>query len=295
MYSAIFVEDSLQEMYSKGMSKPDILYGIAKLCVGWPYVFGAWGELCTKTNRGRRMSEAHPTIKSKCQILNGKKTSCIGCKWYPNESSVRMYDCRGFTDWLLNQVGIDLIGGGCTIQWNENKNWAEKGPISEMPKDKVCCVFYGEKVKEHTGMYFPQSGTTVECSNGVEEKTLAKKWTYYAVPAGLYEGDESMKPTLRKGSKGNYVVELQNSLILRGYSLPKYGADGSFGNETLNAVKAFQGDHGIAVDGVVGPETWDALGQPISADLYTVTIPHLTDMISSSLVNEYKDATRVKE
>ena len=57
------------------------------------------------------------------------------------------------------------------------------------------------------------------------------------------------------GSKGNEVVQLQNNLIKLGYKLPKYGADGSFGQETLNAVLQFQKDKGLEQDGIVGPAT----------------------------------------
>lgn len=35
------------------------------------------------------------------------------------------------------------------------------------------------------------------------------------------------------------------------------GVDGYFGTGTVNAVKAFQGDEHLAVDGIVGPNTWE--------------------------------------
>lgn len=63
-------------------------------------------------------------------------------------------------------------------------------------------------------------------------------------------------PTLRKGSKGLYVTEVQEMLKKRGYTLK---ADGIFGNKTLEAVKAFQVDNGLKVDGVVGSKTWGKL------------------------------------
>lgn len=63
-------------------------------------------------------------------------------------------------------------------------------------------------------------------------------------------------PTLRKGSRGLYVEELQDMLDKRGYTLK---VDGKFGSETEEAVEAFQADNGLKVDGVVGSKTWGKL------------------------------------
>lgn len=63
-------------------------------------------------------------------------------------------------------------------------------------------------------------------------------------------------PTLRKGSKGLYVTELQDMLKDRGYTLK---VDGKFESETEEVVKAFQADNGLKVDGVVGEKTWGKL------------------------------------
>ncbi len=58
-----------------------------------------------------------------------------------------------------------------------------------------------------------------------------------------------------KRVSGAQVKSLQKRLIAAGFSLPKYGADGSYGNETVQAVKALQKKSGIAVDGIYGPAT----------------------------------------
>ena len=63
-------------------------------------------------------------------------------------------------------------------------------------------------------------------------------------------------PTLRMGSRGSDVVELQQFLIEKGYSLK---ADGLFGAKTLEAVRAYQADNGLAIDGIVGKNTWSSL------------------------------------
>lgn len=58
--------------------------------------------------------------------------------------------------------------------------------------------------------------------------------------------------TLRQGSSGSQVVELQKTLNIT--------ADGKFGPMTRAAVVAFQTSKGLTADGVVGPMTGAALG-----------------------------------
>ena len=48
---------------------------------------------------------------------------------------------------------------------------------------------------------------------------------------------------LTRGDRGQVVVELQQQLIALGYGLPRWGADGNLGNETLDAVTHFCTDH----------------------------------------------------
>lgn len=66
-------------------------------------------------------------------------------------------------------------------------------------------------------------------------------------------------PLVKKGSSGDAVKKLQEMLIAKGYSCGKYGADSEFGSDTKAAVKAYQKDHGLTVDGEVGQKTWGAL------------------------------------
>ncbi len=73
------------------------------------------------------------------------------------------------------------------------------------------------------------------------------------------QSSKSTGTILKKGSSGSKVRALQKRLIAAGFSLPKYGADGSYGDETVQAVKALQKNAGIAEDGIYGPATEKAL------------------------------------
>ncbi|MGL5616440.1 MAG: peptidoglycan-binding protein [Sarcina sp.] len=72
---------------------------------------------------------------------------------------------------------------------------------------------------------------------------------------------------LQLGSKGPEVKNLQEKLIIRGYSVGSYGADGDFGQGTHDAVVRFQRDHGLDADGIVGPATMKAIDGSIGTTL----------------------------
>ena len=63
--------------------------------------------------------------------------------------------------------------------------------------------------------------------------------------------------TLRSGDDNAAVWSLQAALMAHGYSVG--GIDGKFGGNTDSAVRAFQRDHGLTVDGLAGEKTFAAL------------------------------------
>jgi peptidoglycan hydrolase-like protein with peptidoglycan-binding domain len=110
----------------------------------------------------------------------------------------------------------------------------------QIPADGV----WGPRTQEATGQFFA--------------------WLAQQQPAPAPEPDNyflsalnnATSQVLREGSAGDAVKILQSGLTLKGYYLV---ADGVFGPNTANAVRRFQSDHGLQVDGVVGPKTWGAL------------------------------------
>lgn len=73
-------------------------------------------------------------------------------------------------------------------------------------------------------------------------------------PVTLY----SDMPMLRRGLRGNNVRTLQTALNAAGAKLK---VDGIFGKLTNKAVRAYQSEHELKVDGIAGPKTWGSLAK----------------------------------
>ncbi|ADU31911.1 L,D-transpeptidase family protein [Evansella cellulosilytica] len=69
--------------------------------------------------------------------------------------------------------------------------------------------------------------------------------------------ESSSSEVLRLGSRGQAVRDLQEKLTNQGYHLGSI--DGIFGPATENAVRKFQRDRGLTIDGIVGQNTLQAL------------------------------------
>ena len=117
-----------------------------------------------------------------------------------------------------------------------------------------------------------QGHTVVVLSNGSKAETT---------PA-----EETPRTILKRGMKGDDVRKLQQRLIELGYALPRYGADGEYGSETATAVKAFQRDRGLQVDGIADEATLAALyaGQ---GNTYTVTLHNVPEAEAIALIGKY--------
>lgn len=110
-------------------------------------------------------------------------------------------------------------------------------------------------------------------ANGTRERSvIAEKLLLYNKAAGkvlsgltkrreeerkLFLSGKVGRSTVKYGSRGEDVTFLQQRLTAKGYGLGSI--DGIFGNKTLEAVKAFQIENGLTVDGIVGVNTWAML------------------------------------
>lgn len=68
--------------------------------------------------------------------------------------------------------------------------------------------------------------------------------------------NDARTQVLRVGSTGGATKMVQMVLVALGWNI---ATDGVFGPQTESAVREFQSNRGLQVDGIVGPATWEAL------------------------------------
>jgi N-acetylmuramoyl-L-alanine amidase len=107
-------------------------------------------------------------------------------------------------------------------------------------------------------------------------------------PAAIELAQTSARPTLRLGSSGNTVSELQAMLTLLGYF--EAPVDGRYELMTEAAVKAFQVDVGLTDDGIVGPATWAKLLPNPSTEFTPPAVPETPPAEGSTPPEEEENA-----
>ena len=187
--------------------------------------------------------------------------------------SYRIEWCACFISWLAEKLKItDIIpvDMSCNSQikkfkalgvWHTDRN-IQSGDILYYDWDNS-----GDA--DHVGIVEKVSGnalTVIEGNNGNYPNDRVRRREIncnsslifgYARPK--YRSNDISFPTIRKGDTGTAVKVLQLALVAYEYNIGKYGADGEFGLDTENAVKRFQKNSGIEVDGIVGRDTWSKL------------------------------------
>jgi peptidoglycan hydrolase-like protein with peptidoglycan-binding domain len=89
--------------------------------------------------------------------------------------------------------------------------------------------------------------------NGLGVDGIVGPLTWNALPA------DPNTPQLARGARGAAVTALQHGLQTfsgPGGSTDPGAIDGIVGANTETAVRAYQSEHGLAVDGIVGDQTW---------------------------------------
>ncbi len=257
----------------------------------WGYIWGTAGESWTAA----KQAELEKTTDE--DRAQGRK---YGSKWIGH----KVADCSGLFSWAFKQLGGYMYHGSDTMyrKYCTQKGELKKGRRTDgaaLKPGTAVFVWNGKKYS-HVGL-FVGNGIVIEAMgtiNGVTTtKVTAGKWTYWGELTGVdysvtgtssvvipseAEGSPSVRPTLRKGSKGTAVSEMQTMLLKLGYDLGPCGIDGDFGKSTDAAVRSFQSDHRLTVDGICGAATWAEL-EKVMALLSGISVEKRYSVIISGL------------
>lgn len=194
--------------------------------------------------------------------------------------------CACFISWLAEKLGItDIIpvDMSCNSQiakfkdigvWHTDRNF-QSGDIIYYDWDRLG----DSRPADHVGIVEKVSNeklTVIEGNNGSFPNDRVRRREISSASSLIFgyarpkypsvtfrkSSDNTINvflPTLRKGDSGNSVKILQAFLIAYEYSTGTSGIDGEFGFDTESAVKQFQKNSGISVDGIVGENTWSEL------------------------------------
>lgn len=182
--------------------------------------------------------------------------------------------CDAFVDWcMMKAYGIEkaqqLLCGNFddyTINssnyYKKANQWITKNPV---PGDQI---FFKNTTKIcHTGLVYKVDRRYIYTIEGnTSNKGLlvpnggcvAKKvylLTYVGI-AGFGRPNYDVRGTCVLNDQNEDVRLLQKLLMSKGYSLPKYGADGDFGEETLRALKQFRKDSNLRSSTVCDADCW---------------------------------------
>ena len=114
--------------------------------------------------------------------------------------------------------------------------------------------------------------TLLKMSTAVKEfgANLKETLNYFEIGTTTYdwvdkpkEQLEELEKALKKGAKGDDVKKLQERLTELGYDVGPAGTDGIFGPKTQEALKKFQEEYGLTVDGIYNADVHKKLGEAL--------------------------------
>nr|WP_315157169.1 DUF4157 domain-containing protein [uncultured Flavobacterium sp.] len=163
---------------------------------------------------------------------------------------------------------------------------------TEMSQELGAQAFtHGNDIYFNQGKYNPESNEgkhllAHELTHTIQQEGLIPDKLQFTIGDGndlqspRFSGDNVLEAcldneqVLSNGSSGAAVALIQQALIDAGFPLPRFGADGIFGNETKTALQNFQRASSLSADGRLGPNTMSALDS-----LFTKGVPQLAPAI----------------
>lgn len=219
----------------------------------WGYVWGSSGEVYTK-NVAEKLYSIHKTSTY-------DKTYYLATQMNLWEGR-RVCDCSG----LLRAFGAS---GTADNMYTKSTMKGKLATCGLLPGTLIFCQG-SNGLMNHEGVLV-ENAYIIHSTNSqkgvIKEKlnTSTRGWTHWGMAQFVDYDTVAMsqpataadKPTLRKGSTGEAVKELQN--LLNQKINAGLVADGEFGDKTYTAVTLYQLKNNLVADGVVGSKTWSKI------------------------------------
>ena len=210
---------------------------------------------------------------------SGSNTVKYNTAYYGKKVTGSAYPwCCVFIWWLFDNCGASnlFFAGGKTASCTALMNFAKKNGLwvtsGFKPGDLILFNFDDDYTADHVGICESADTNSVTCIEGNTSITsddnggcVMRRTRSTSFVLGAYRPryDENSNtscnvtvtlPTLKNGSRGESVRALQS--LLNGFGFNCGNVDGIIGKNTLAAIKRFQSDENIEIDGIVGIETW---------------------------------------
>jgi hypothetical protein len=234
------------------------LADLAKTKIGHPYIWGAQGQdPLTRADLDwlvRRYGISHYVFGNFNAYLDVV------------DKKLQAFDCSSLVNWCLHTLGANFPGGSHGANWFKQNTGRIK--YTDLQPGDLCyltnavgfaghvAIFEGDNwvvqaAGTLSGVIRSHTANRFQCFGRLKCLTMVQPTT----PAPTLASDY---PLLKLGTRNpQYIVLLQTKLHDKGFNPGLI--DGKFGKLTLAAVKAFQGNNGLVIDGEVGPKTWSAL------------------------------------
>lgn len=149
---------------------------------------------------------------------------------------------------------LTAIPNGTTV--TISKTSGDWGYTSYGGKRGWICLSYTKKVTSSSNSSSSSKFNKSDWVRRLQKECNAQGFSNQTVDGK--EGPNTLAgcPLVKEGASGGITKLIQEYLIAHGYSCGSAGADGKFGSKTEAAVRAYQKDHGLTIDGDVGPKTW---------------------------------------
>lgn len=205
--------------------------------------------------------------------------------------------CAAFVNAKLAELGLP---GTNSLAARSFEDYGVEVPLSEvLPGDIV--VFWRKSPDSgfgHVGFVASIENGKIHVLGGNQGNRVSveeygfDRFICFRRATGIPAANANGRPTLKPGSRGAFVADLQDQLHELRYFLGKI--DGHFGPITKEAVVAFQVDHDLVADGIVGPKTWDTLEFASAKPDRDVNLDDLRDSGSRTVATADSAETAVK-